>query len=65
LLITSWVVIFLFVSFVSGFQSFQNYYANAYLWIFFGIVFAFPAIVASRSEAPPRQSARVSHRRSA
>ena len=65
LLITSWVVIFLFVSFVGGFQSFQNYYANAYLWVFFGIVFAFPAIVGSRSEGSPRQSAGVPLRRSA
>jgi hypothetical protein len=54
LLITSWVVIFLFVSFVGGFQSFQNYYANAYLWILFGIAFAFPAIVGSRSQADHR-----------
>ena len=34
LLITSWVVIFLFVSFVAGFQVFQNYYANAYFGSF-------------------------------
>ena len=54
LLITSWVVVFLFVSFVGGFQSFQNYYANAYLWVFFGIVFALPAIVGSRFEADQR-----------
>jgi len=65
LLITSWVVIFLFVTFVAGFQVFQNYYANAYLWVFFGIVFAFPAIVESRSEGSPRQSAGVPLRRSA
>ena len=65
LLITSWVVIFLFVSFVGGFQSFQNYYANAYLWIFFGIVFAFPAIVESRTEGSGRRSAGVPLRRSA
>jgi hypothetical protein len=53
------------VNFVGGFQSFQNYYSNAYLWVFFGIVFAFPAIVASRSEGPPRQSAEVPLGRSA
>jgi hypothetical protein len=64
LLITSWVVIFLFVSFVGGFQSFQNYYTNAYLWVFFGIVFAFPAIIGSRSEGEPRQSAGATLRRS-
>jgi hypothetical protein len=58
LLITSWVVIFLFVGFVGGFQSFQNYYANAYLWVFFGIVFAFPVIVGSRSEADQRSHPR-------
>ena len=61
LLITSWVIIFLFVSFVGGFQSFQNYYSNAYLWVFFGIVFAFPIIV--RSEGWARQSAGVPLRR--
>ncbi len=65
LLITSWVVISLFVGFVEGFQGFQNYYANAYLWVFFGIVFAFPAIVGSRSEGSPRQSSGVPLRRSA
>ena len=47
LLITSWVVIFLFVGFVGGFQSFQNYYANAYFWLLSGVVFALSPKTAS------------------
>jgi hypothetical protein len=47
LLITSWGVIFLFVGFVSGFQYFQNYYANAYFWLLSGVVFALSPTTAS------------------
>jgi hypothetical protein len=55
LLLVAWIVYYLFVGFVPGFQSFQNYYANAYLWILSGMVFALgatdPRAVASRRSA--------------
>jgi hypothetical protein len=39
LVLVAWIAIFLFIEFVSGFQSFQNYLANAYFWLLSGIVF--------------------------
>ena len=39
----AWIGYYLFLGFVPGFQSFQNYYANAYLWILSGVVFALGA----------------------
>jgi hypothetical protein len=48
LIIVFWVVLFLFVDFVQGFQGFQNYYSNAYLWLLSGAVFALPAVAGAR-----------------
>jgi len=42
LLLVSWMVYFLFVGFIEGFQSFQDYFASTYFWIFSGVVFALP-----------------------
>jgi hypothetical protein len=42
LLLCGWITVYLFVGFVGGFQGFQNYITNAYLWILFGMLFALP-----------------------
>lgn len=43
LILCSWLVVFLLVGFVGGFQGFQNYITNAYMWILFGMLFALPS----------------------
>ena len=42
MVLTFWLVTFLFVYFFTGFQYFQNFYGNAYFWLISGIVFASP-----------------------
>lgn len=39
LVLVAWIVIFLLIEFVTGFQAFQNYLANAYFWLLSGVVF--------------------------
>ncbi|HEV2033403.1 MAG TPA: hypothetical protein VGU71_04280 [Candidatus Dormibacteraeota bacterium] len=39
LVLVVWIVIFLFIQFVLGFQAYQNYLANAYFWLLSGVVF--------------------------
>ncbi len=39
----TWIAVYLFVGFVGGFQGFQNYITNAYMWILFGMLFALPS----------------------
>jgi glycosyltransferase involved in cell wall biosynthesis len=38
----SWVLITLFFGFYSGFQGFQNYTTNAYLWLLSGVMLGLP-----------------------
>lgn len=37
-----WIVFFLFIHFIAGYQVFQNYVGNAYFWLFSGILFGAP-----------------------
>jgi hypothetical protein len=39
LVLVAWIIIFVFIEFVTGFQTFQNYLANAYFWLLSGVVF--------------------------
>jgi hypothetical protein len=45
IVVVAYMMFFLFISFVQGFQAFQNYYANAYFWLLSGLVFAIPESV--------------------
>src|SRR5438270_2169534 len=38
----TWVLITLFVGFYPGFQGFQNYTTNAYLWLLSGVMLGLP-----------------------
>lgn len=51
LVILGWMVAFLFLAFVQGFQGFQNYNANAYFWLLSGAMFALPVAARPRSES--------------
>jgi hypothetical protein len=55
LILIVWMVMLLFVAFVLGFQGFQNYYANAYFWIFSGLLFALPRSADREPERPSRR----------
>lgn len=48
LVLAAYIAVYLFGSFYSGIQSFQNYYTNAYFWFLFGVLFALP--IAAREE---------------
>ena len=43
LVIAFWIFNFLFISFFTGLQAYQNYYANAYFWFISGVAFAAPS----------------------
>jgi hypothetical protein len=51
-----WTAFFLFIGFVVGYQVFQNYIANAYFWLFSGLLFGAAAKAgektAERTEEP-------------
>jgi hypothetical protein len=57
LVLLSWVVLFLFVFFFSGFQVFQNYVSNAYFWLLSGVLFALTAT----ADDPTAGSIRSTH----
>ena len=53
-----WVLIFLFPGSYPGFQEFENYIANAYFWLFSGLVLGMAARVpAPAAEAPATPTA--------
>jgi len=55
-IILGWMIYFLGVGFVQGFQGFQNYYANAYFWMFSGVVFALPGAASGERGGDPRRA---------
>ncbi len=47
LVLFSWMFLLLVFQFYAGIPVFQNYFTNAYLWLFSGIVFALPEMLES------------------
>lgn len=54
LVLVGYLVIFLIIEFAIGFQSFQNYFANAYFWLLSGVVFGIHR--ASQPDVPMHES---------
>jgi glycosyltransferase involved in cell wall biosynthesis len=51
LVLVTWIVFFLFPAFFGGLQAFQNYTANAYFWLFSGLILGLPQL----ARAPAKQ----------
>ena len=58
LVLLGWIVIFLFLGFVAGFQEFQNYLGNAYFWLISGIVFGLPLARFRHADGKPHPEER-------
>lgn len=52
-ILLTWTIFFLFIGFVGGRQGYQNYIANAYFWLFSGIIFALPHAAKTAPSRPP------------
>jgi hypothetical protein len=53
LVLLGWTVFMLFVAFFLGYQTFQNYIANAYFWLFSGLIFGGAAVIGDASATSP------------
>jgi hypothetical protein len=54
-----WTAFFLFIGFVAGYQVFQNYIANAYFWLFSGLLFGAAAKAGGKMPERARESSRA------
>lgn len=55
LVLLTWTIFFLFLGFVGGRQAYQNYIANAYFWLFSGVMFALPQAAKTAASLPETQ----------
>jgi hypothetical protein len=51
-----WTAFFLFIGFVAGYQIFQNYIANAYFWLFSGLLFGAAAVARAKKVEQTEES---------
>jgi glycosyltransferase involved in cell wall biosynthesis len=59
LVLFAWIFFFLFPAFFGGLQSFQNYTANAYFWLFSGLILGLPQVAPRPAPERTRERSRV------